>query len=61
MAGYSCAACVQQELFSGAAAAWVVPNTFSVHFHELWALTVTLNSTILGVKAYHKIEMLSSV
>lgn len=45
----------QQELFSGAAAAWVVPNTFSVYFHELWALTVKLSNTVLGVKDYLKI------
>lgn len=55
VAGYSPAACVQQELFSGAAALWIVPNTFSVCFHELWALTVKLNNTVLGVKGYHKI------
>lgn len=46
---------MQLELFSGAAAAWVVPNTFSVCFCELWALTVNLNNTVLEVKDYHKI------
>lgn len=47
------AACVQQEPFSGAAV-WVVPNTFSVCFRELWAVKVNLNP-VLEVKDYHKI------
>lgn len=54
MAGYSQAAGVQQELSSGAAAVWVVPNTLSVYFHKLWAVIVKLNSTVLGVKDYHE-------
>lgn len=54
VAGYSQAAGVQQELSSGAAAVWVVPNTFSVYFHKLWAVIVKLNSTVLGVKDYHE-------
>lgn len=46
---------MQQELSSGAAAAWVVPNTFSVYFRKLWAVIVKLNHIVLGVKDYHKI------